>query len=179
MSALNLIARTLARPSVADWLIQRAMRTPFTHITSADGNEVYMYRYWLFNPYPSKNDGAGKRWGDWLPSIRIHRIMREDRDRHMHDHPWDARTFILCGWYREIRPRAANCPAGPGEYFVKREAGDTAQLDFGQYHRITQVSYGGVWTLFITWRKRGTWGFMVDGRKVPWREYLGIGKDSQ
>jgi hypothetical protein len=31
-----------------------------------------------------------------------------------------------------------------------------------------------VWTLFITWRYQGTWGFDVDGSKVPWREYLGI-----
>jgi hypothetical protein len=130
---------------------------------------VYMYRWWLFNPYPTGNDGAGRRWGDWLPSIRIHRIMREDRDRHLHDHPWNARTFILRGGYEEERP---------GQAFILRQPGDTARLSYGQYHRINKVSDGGVWTLFVTGKKRGTWGFKVDGKKVPWRMYLGINDDT-
>ena len=47
------------------------------------------------------------------------------------------------------------------------------RLLYGQYHRISAISDDGVWTLFITGRKRGTWGFWVNGRKVPWREYGG------
>lgn len=166
---MALLAQLLARPAVVDWLIKRAQRTPYFHITSDDGADVYMYRWWLFNPYPHGSDGARRRWGDWLPSIRIHRIMREDRDRHLHDHPWNARTFILRGWYIEERPHLfwRTC-------FITRTAGDTAALGFGQYHRINEVSEGGVWTLFVTGRKRGTWGFLVDGVKVPWRKYLGI-----
>ena len=58
----------------------------------------------------------------------------------------------------------------------KRTAGYTGRLLFGQYHRISEVSPGGVWTLFITGRKRGTWGFLVNGNKVPWRTYLGLDK---
>lgn len=173
---LNLIAKVLARPTAVDWLIRRAMRTPYWHIAGEDGS-VYMERYWLFNPYPTGNDGAGRRWGDWMPSIRIHRIMREDRDSHLHDHPWNARTFILRGWYQEERQRR-HCGMSnwTATYLVMREPGDTARLNFGEYHRIQAVSPGGVWTLFITGRKRGTWGFLVDGTKAPWRAYLGIEK---
>lgn len=171
---MKIIAKFLARPAITDWLIRRAMRTPYFHIKGDDGS-VYMERYWLFNPYPTGNDSTGRRWGDWLPSIRIHRIIREDRDRHLHDHPWNARTFILRGWYREVKPRR---PCGMSNwsdtYPVLRKAGDTATLKFDEYHRIDEVSPGGVWTLFITGKKRGTWGFKVNGRKVPWREYLGI-----
>lgn len=172
---LNLIARTLARPGVVDFLIRRARRTPYLHLRDADGS-VYMERYWLFNPYPARSDGAGRKWGDWLPSIRLHRIMREDRERHHHNHPWNARTFILRGWYREMRPRAKNCPAGPGEYRVLRSIGETAALNVGDFHRIIEVSPSGVWTLFITFRKQESWGFLVDGRIINWREYLGIPK---
>lgn len=168
--ALNLTARFLARPAVSKWLIKRAKRTPYFHITSSDGLDVYMERYWLFNPYPPKNDGAGRRWGDWVPSVRLHCIMREDQDRDQHDHPWNARTFILRGWYDEVRQGEVIWE----DRLIRRSAGDTARLCFGEYHRITEVSEGGVWTLFITGRKRGTWGFLVNGRKVPWREYLGI-----
>lgn len=167
---LSLIAKLFAHPTVANWLIRRAELTPYFHITSADGADVYMYRWWLFNAYPHGSDGAGRRWGDWLPSVRIHRIMREDRDRHLHDHPWNARTFILRGWYDEVRQGELIWEART----IHRAAGETARLRFGEYHRISQVPAGGVWTLFVTGKKRGTWGFDVNGNKVPWRDYLGV-----
>jgi hypothetical protein len=160
----SFIARAIvAHPGLVRWLLLQAFKTPYTHIWSADGNTMYMGRWWLFNSYPYGSDGAGRRWS-WLPSVRIHHIMRADQDRDHHDHPWNARTIILEGQYTEER----------GKQLITRIPGDTATLNFGEYHRIAQVSDGGVWTLFITGRKRGTWGFLVDGKKVPWREYLGL-----
>lgn len=152
------IAKIIARPAVAGWLIQRAMRTPYVHLPD------YMDRFWLFNPY---EDADGRRdiqgWlGRRLPSIRLHHILREDLADHLHDHPWDARTIILSGWYREWTEE--------GVYL--RRPGDTRRILFGEYHHISEVSPGGVWTLFITWKYRGTWGFKVDGVKIPYREYL-------
>ncbi|EPM43842.1 hypothetical protein A262_27702, partial [Pseudomonas syringae pv. actinidiae ICMP 19073] len=38
----RLLAKLLARPAIAAWLITRAQRTPYLHIRSADGQEVYM-----------------------------------------------------------------------------------------------------------------------------------------
>lgn len=157
----RIVARIVSRPAITAWLIRRAQRTPYTHIMSPDGRSCYMGRWWLFNPYPSS--GAAKRW-DWLPSVRIHHIMRADQDRHHHDHPWDARTIILRGYYCEER----------GNRLCLRERGSTATLKFGEYHQISMVPEDGVWTLFITWKYRGTWGFLVDGQKVPWRQYLGL-----
>lgn len=50
--------------------------------------------------------------------------------------------------------------------------GDTSTLRFGEFHHIREVSPGGVWTLFITGRKRGSWGFRLpDGTKVNYRDY--------
>jgi hypothetical protein len=141
----------------AEYLIRRSFNTPYTHL------EGYMERYWLLNPYDF-NAPKGTRE---LPSARIHHILREDHDRHFHDHPWDARFVILKGWYIEERLLADGTPQR-----ITRRPGDTATLDFGEYHRIVEVSPGGVWTLFITYQYRGTWGFLVDGKKVPWREYL-------
>lgn len=191
----RLAAWLATRKSVMVWLMRRAFRTPYSHITSADGTDVYMRRFWLFNPYSVE---TGKRQGEWakrpwwreiLPSVRLHHIMRADQDRHLHDHPWNARTIILKGWYEEERysdesplgraKREMLAAAPYGKHFgagrthlETRIAGYTGRLMFGQYHRITQVPRDGVWTLFITWRKRGSWGFDVDGREVPWREYI-------
>ncbi len=44
----RLVAKVLARPAIADWLIARAKLTPYQHIMSADGTEMYMGRWWLF-----------------------------------------------------------------------------------------------------------------------------------
>ena len=185
----GLIARVLARPAVANWLINRAKRRPYSPIVK--NGDLYMERWWLFNPYPDTG-GSGKDRPRWqFPiSIRIHHIVLPDQDRHLHDHPWNARTVILRGRYVEER-RAADCVEyrtavaaltkqfGAGNFgmlteTIERPVGSTATLAFGEYHRITEVSPGGVYTMFITGPYRGTWGFLVDGVKVQWRKYLGL-----
>lgn len=174
----SLLAKLLARPAVTGWLIRQALKTPYTHIEK-DGS-VYMERYWLFNPYPGF--GGRRRWGDRLPSVRLHKICRPDQDRHPHDHPWEARTIILRGGYEEERMEVrlgAHGIFSRGDIGVlhTRYPGDTATLSLGEYHRITWLDPDEpTWTMFITWRYQGTWGFLVDGAKVPWRKYLGLEK---
>jgi hypothetical protein len=159
----NTIAHIVAKPAVADWLIRRALRTPYSPIIK--GGRLYMDRYWLFNAYPDTGESGAdrKRWRFPI-SVRVHHIMLPDQDRDLHDHPWNARTILLRGGYVEEREGQS----------ITRLTGDTAPLRFGEYHRITQLTPGGAWTLFITGRYRGTWGFKVNGAKVPWREYLGL-----
>lgn len=172
----RIIAWLCSRPTVANWLIRRALRTPYTHITSPNGRDVYMARFWLFNPYPDRTSGAKRPRWQFPLSIRVHHIRREDNDRHLHDHPWNARTIILRGWYFEERPEVLinGCPSiARRQPPAWRRPGDTTRLNFGEYHRISEVAPDGCWTLFFTWRYRGKWGFWVDGRKVPHDEYLG------
>ena len=168
----RMVARVATHPRVFGWLVRRASANPYSPIMSKDGADLYMWRGWIFNPYgkDARGEITAPRW-QWLPSIRVHRIMRPDRDRHLHDHPWNARTIVLHNWYEEERP--GDNTIATREVFMRR-AGYTGRLMFGQYHRISAVPEDGVWTLFFTWRKRGTWGFDVDGHKVPWREYLGV-----
>lgn len=173
----KLLAKFLSQPWVVDWLIKQALRRPYTHIFSQDGKTVYMYRFWLFNPYMlSSMKEALRLAGKPIPwsfpiSIRLHRIMRKDLDRHLHDHPWNARTIILRGYYSEDRllnPKDLNSLE---RVFYFRTAGQTATLNFNEYHKITDVSPDGVWTMFITYKWRGTWGYLVDGVKVPFHIY--------
>ena len=163
------LARLLAYPPVANWLIKRAMRCPYSPIIKS--GKLYMDRFWLFNPYPDTGaSGADRRRWQFPISIRIHHIVLPDQDRDLHDHPWNARTVILRGWYREVRS------ADPYEWPIRRNPGDTATLAYGEFHRITRVAPGGAWTLFISGPYRGTWGFLVNDVKVQWREYLGLNK---
>ena len=158
----KLIAKIVSHPKVFNYLLNKAKKTPYSNIYGVEDNELYMERYWLFNPYPAS--GVKRRYS-WFPlAIRIHKIVKPDNDSHLHDHPWNARTFILKGWYVEERFDS---------WYVRR-AGETSRLNFGEYHRITHVSEGGVYTLFVTGKYRGTWGFLVDGLKVNYKKYLGL-----
>jgi len=179
------LARLLARPAVAAWLIDRAKRTPYSHIVkrTADGKvAMYMERYWLFNPYPVW--GVPRRF-EWLrkrlPSVRIHGIHLPDQDRDKHSHPWYARTILLLNSY--IEERLLFSWKGPNGEWVgdvdqtrTLKAGDTAALKPDDYHRITDLPEGPVYTLFITWEYMAKWGFRVNGKHVYYKDYLGIDK---
>lgn len=176
----RILAWLLTRDGALAWL--QAFSFPYSNITGPDGS-TYMVRLWVFNPYGKDASGevTPPRW-TWLPSVRLHRIMRPDMDRALHNHPWPARTIVLRGWYIEERlcdpevapPGAYPCRAYDDQwrYSVARHVGYTGTLNPDTFHRITEVSPGGVWTLFFTWRKAASWGFLVDGKVVPWREYL-------
>lgn len=164
--AWKVLARAVAHPRVANWLIRRSQRTPYMHLHG------YMRRFWLFNGYD--HETRVKRFPR-LPSIRIHHILREDRAAHLHSHPWDARTIILDGWYIERR-RDVDLTAEFGfdvDVMHHRQPGDTAALTPTDLHHIASVSDGGVWTMFITWADVGSWGFQVDGKIIDRREYTG------
>lgn len=157
----KIVAFVVSREPIANYLIKRAQRTPYFDLPD------YMERDWLFNPYDQET--REKKY-DSLPSIRIHHILREDIAPHPHDHPWDARTIILRGWYKERRLSWFTTKKMCFNNLI-RAKGDTAPINFGEYHMIDEVSEGGVYTLFITYKYRGMWGFLVNGVKMPWREY--------
>lgn len=147
------------------------MKTPYTHIMHPKG--VYMERYWLFNPYQPESSGKHNRFPI---SIRIHHICLPDEARHLHDHPWNARTIILKGGYKERRLLYNEIGGGTTCQMFHRTAGDTAKINFGEYHAIDSLHTDGAWTIFITGKYRGTWGFLVNGIKVQWRKYTGYGE---
>lgn len=165
MSWARLASFIAKRPALVDRIIERSQRTPYFHIAGEDG--VYMRRWWLMPRWTLQADERGHLMPKaWMPvSIRIHHICRPDHDRDLHDHPFNYRTIILRGGYTEEDVF--------GRYHV-REPGDTAAATAQTFHRIAEVSTGGVWTLFIMGKRVNPWGFLVGGRKVHWRTYLGI-----
>lgn len=164
------LAQILAKPRIAEWIIRRAQRTPYMHILSPDGRTTYMWRWWLLNPYNRKTQKP--RWSCLPFSVRVHHIARPDYDEHPHDHPWDARSIVLKGWYQELRLTEGAISSFMAPFI--RVAGTTATLEHNAYHQIKEVGPSGAVTLFITWKYQGMWGFLVDGVKIPWRAYLGL-----
>ena len=159
----RLIGRVLRKPKVHNWLLEHARGTPDAPILSPDETEVYMNRYWLFNPIGSDYT----RKYPFIPfSIRIHNILRHDQDRHMHDHPFNARTWIMRGGYNEVRLVDGHVVE------IERRAGDTSTLGFDSYHKITRIEDGGALTFFMFGPYKGQWGFLVDGHKMLHRQYV-------
>lgn len=173
----GLLGEFVSRPKVASWLIQRAKKRPWY------GIEFIMMRYWLLNPYFEQDGNGGeevKRSWFWnlLPSVRVHFIYGADQDPHMHDHPWDCRTIILDGWYveqMENKEYESMIPDNPSNWpttsFI-RMPGFTRSIRPLEWHKIERVSPAGAWTLFITWKYKEPWGFLVDGKKMLSRDYF-------
>lgn len=159
---MSLFRRLFTR--FGDAVIRLAQRTPYTHLAG------YMERWWLFR---FGRFGAGESGEYGLVSARVHHILRSDNDRHFHDHPWPFVTVILRGGYWEQRP-VLNAQGlvtdvetqwhGPGSILFRRAR---------DLHRLVLPVGSTAWTLFMMGPKVQTWGFHVDGVKVPWRDYLG------
>lgn len=156
-------ANCLAHTRLGNWVVSYAQRTPYKHIIK--DKKLYMGRWWVFNRY----DQNGKRY-KCLPSLRVHLIAGPDKTRHLHDHPWDARTFVLNGGYTEV----VLMPDGSLKEY-KRRKGYTGKIGYGKYHTITAVE-PNTYTLFVTYRHRGEWGFLVNNRKIPHYMYQDAGE---
>lgn len=170
---------------IVDWLIRRAKRTPYYHLAG------YMNRWWLvpYNvvitrdlgpagvPHFLHTDGTGPvSWRRPIArlfqlcgiAIRVHEILRSDGGRHPHDHPWPYLTIVLRGGYYETR--YDEC----GEFVFMSWYGPGSVLwrPANSWHRLDVPAGQTATTLFITGRKAAeSWGFNVDGVKVPYYEY--------
>jgi hypothetical protein len=129
------------------------------------GGRPLFERWWLART-PS---GSGRPTGNTY----LHRFVRSDAEE-PHDHPWLNETTVLAGRYVE----ELFCPHrialyGCGKAMpIAREmtVGKTAMREADAIHRIVEVEPGTI-TLFETRRWSRDWGFWVDGRFVPWRDY--------
>lgn len=117
------------------------------------------------------------RWSI-LPGLKVHRILRADHDRDLHDHPWWFVSLVLWGWYEEEIPTTftVNGSAGfgyaPGdELYVSGQTHTRRIRWFNRKpavgrHRIVKVSKH-CWTLFINGPRVRQWGFHTEHGFVP------------
>lgn len=100
-----------------------------------------------------------------LFSIRFHKILMSDRDRHLHDHPWTWVTFMVRGAYFETTE------AGVRKVRAGMVNGHRATTP----HKLTLISKE-VWTLFITGPEKREWGFHTEDGWVAHYDYLNEGR---
>jgi hypothetical protein len=98
--------------------------------------------------------------------IYLHKIMRDDDDRALHDHPWWNISIVLRGGYREVTAAGAEW-RGPGSIVVRR-ATAAPRLEL-------PVRNGGIrycWSLFITGPRIREWGFHCPNGWRVWHEFV-------
>lgn len=140
----------------ADKLIERARKTPYFHLPG------YMERFWLI-PYNRFNVAA-----------RVHHILRSDDDRAFHDHPWPYITIILRGGYTEVTPIWDKSGIYKGIKRKYHKAGSILFRGAKTWHRLEVTKERTAWTLFITFKKKQSWGFLPEpDMKVHYKKYLG------
>lgn len=93
-------------------------------------------------------------------NIYLHKIMRDDDDRALHDHPWWSCSFLLKGELKEIHFN--------GVRLVPRFLPVVRAAKFA--HRL-EVVKGPVWTIFITGPVTRGWGFHCPQGWKYWKDY--------
>jgi len=111
-------------------------------------------------------------------NIYLHKILRDDDDRALHDHPWCNVSLILRGGYKEHQPggkyklRRAGRPV-----FRKATAAHRLELHRDRWHwvgigksrKLVLQRIVPCWSLFITGPKVREWGFLCPR---GWKHHL-------
>src|SRR5690606_26027070 len=97
----------------------------------------------------------------------LHRFVRADSERHLHDHPWRiATSAVLCGRYTEERITLRDAMVGQQpELVLVNGANHLRRQPHNQLidlHRITSVA-PETWTLFSHAEWEFPWGFYTLG----------------
>ena len=120
-----------------------------------NNDSVYLKRWWLV-PH------------NVLPfNVYLHRFLRSDDDRALHDHPWANISILLSGPYTEVMPRNRKewMLKGNRDVIRKRRYPFIPVFrDANWIHRVEldkdkEGNEKPLWTLFITGKYRREWGF--------------------
>lgn len=101
-------------------------------------------------------------WG-----VYVHKFLRSDYDRALHDHPWPFVAIILKGGYVEVHDqtidrREVREPRIPGNVLVRPAE---------WRHRIVVPAGESSWSLVIVGRRQRRWGFLLPNGWCHWRRY--------
>lgn len=102
-------------------------------------------------------------------SVYLHKFVADDPCLELHDHPKRFISIGLSGGYIEESPGGTRVYRAPWIRTFPAE----------HCHRIRLVDGQPCWTLVIVlWTVR-PWGFIHEGRWIPWRQYVESGLAEQ
>ena len=99
-------------------------------------------------------------------NIYLHRFLRSDDDRALHDHPWVNCSYLLQGEYTEW-----TIEAGGVHYSRVLKSGQVRFRGPRFAHRV-ELHAAPCWTLFITGPVVRVWGFHCPAGWRPWHIFV-------
>jgi hypothetical protein len=109
-----------------------------------------------------------------LFNIYLHKFLRDDEDRALHDHPWPNCSIPLVNGYMEVmfewQPEGVVGRVLPPLVRLERKVGSITFRRAATAHRV-EVMYGPAWSLFITGPVIRNWGFVCPKAWRPWQEF--------
>lgn len=120
----------------------------------------YMLRWWVI---------PRNRWFN----VYLHKILRDDDDRALHDHPWPSVSFLLSGSVRERFVQPIRDDEQVDWAFSRvLKAPSIVYRSATFRHRLELLGGRPCWTLFVTGPYQRSWGFWCPQGFVPWRDFV-------
>lgn len=138
------------------WLktkVQKVMASrPPDQLIGRPGVGTYLERWYLFRSrrFPIFN-------------LFIHRFLRSDDDKALHDHPWWSVSWLFDGEYVEYRADGSVCHYS-ADAFILRSATFS--------HRIELIDNKPACTLFLTGFRVRQWGFWCPAGWTHWKDFV-------
>lgn len=134
-------------------LINKFKREPDFYVGGKE--DPYLLRWWIIPRNRFFN-------------VYLHKFLRDDEDRALHDHPWPSLTLFLKGRYIEYLE-------GGEKRF--RKQGNVIYRGPRHAHRIALYrhrdgSLETAWTLFMTGPKMREWGFHCPQGWRHWKDFV-------
>ena len=129
---------------IANWLESRG-RSKIIHRDHGTKRLVYLKRFYLIRT-------------KWL-AVFIHQFFDSDEEIGPHCHPWNNMSFVRRVGYFEHLADGQKVWRPPGFWCFRMAE---------QFHRVQLQpgTEGKVWTIFVRFRRRRKWGFLLDCKWV-------------
>lgn len=125
----------------------------FEYVKIGDPQDLLLKRWILFRC---------KAWG-----IYLHKFMRSDYDRALHDHPWPFISVILKQGYWEEHDQTRD-----GRKTLEWRRPGSVLLRPGQWrHRVVLSDNKPSWSLILVGRRFKAWGFFLPTGWCWWRQH--------
>lgn len=145
------------------WIKSLVSGTP--HFIIGRRDDPYLLRWYLIPRNPFLN-------------VYLHKFLRDDDDRALHDHPWWFISLMIRGRYSEETEKEVlfDDKLMDGRLTIHRSSPSVAFRKATHRHRVVLLKdeIGRAipcWTIVITGRKVREWGFWCPKGFVPWHVF--------
>lgn len=178
------------RQGLLNWALERHVDAREPDFRVMQGEDVYLERWYVVRSgcvwstltdeqRRKQLENDNPREDDNRENVYIHRFLRGDDDRALHDHPWAWETILLDGEYLEIKPVDDRVPLGAFVTHHRHPGDRVTSPNANSPHRIKLIAGQPALTFFITGARTRDWGFWCDQGWTHWREFTAMGAHGQ